>query len=367
MKKSRKRICIGLIVLIMAFIGAGFLCDKFVQALSLRTELDKALKEKNYKRANVIYKSMDKDVFFHNSLKIKNTETYIVKKNLDTLKKDFYDGKVLYTDAAESISYLDKFDFTDKKYISGIRSYIDNLNNDRKTILLSKELYKKGEYLNALDNLLEFKNSNKQLENKKKTLEGKIKNSFTNYTDKKIDEYLTKMDTKSALSILELNSKYLNKKYVTSKKDEISEFNGTVIQEKNRINNQNISSITNYLIIVDLEHQLTEIFYKKDNGWQLKKLFQSSTGIRGYDTPKGTFSIKDKGTWFFSEKYKEGAKYWVRFNNSYLFHSLPMDKKQNITDYTLGQAASHGCVRLRVSEAKWIFDNIPTYTKVIVK
>ena len=37
-----------------------------------------------------------------------------------------------------------------------------------------------------------------------------------------------------------------------------------------------------------------------------------------------------------------------------------------ITDGRLGINASHGCVRLNINNAKWIYDNIPRGTKVVV-
>ncbi|HAH78565.1 MAG TPA: L,D-transpeptidase, partial [Ruminococcaceae bacterium] len=33
----------------------------------------------------------------------------------------------------------------------------------------------------------------------------------------------------------------------------------------------------------------------------------------------------------------------------------------------LGEPASHGCIRLPVEDAKWIYDNIPEGTKVVIE
>ena len=56
--------------------------------------------------------------------------------------------------------------------------------------------------------------------------------------------------------------------------------------------------------------------------------------------------------------------YWSRFNGSYLFHSVAMDKDKNITDNILGKRRSSGCVRMSVDDAKWFFENIEAGTKV---
>ena len=42
------------------------------------------------------------------------------------------------------------------------------------------------------------------------------------------------------------------------------------------------------------------------------------------------------------------------------------DKGFNIKDDRLGVAISHGCIRLATSSAKWIYDNIPEGTPIII-
>jgi lipoprotein-anchoring transpeptidase ErfK/SrfK len=88
-------------------------------------------------------------------------------------------------------------------------------------------------------------------------------------------------------------------------------------------------------------------------------------------TPRGSFVIENRGPWFYNSKYKEGAKYWISFKNwgEYLFHSVTMDASQRIIPEEaekLGTKASHGCLRLSVEDAKWMFDHIRPGTKVHV-
>lgn len=118
---------------------------------------------------------------------------------------------------------------------------------------------------------------------------------------------------------------------------------------------------------VNLDSQRVYIYDAKN---QLVKEFVCSSGESGYDTPKGTYTIKERGYSFYSSKYKEGAYYWVQFMGNYLFHSVPFDKNQVIETaevQKLGQKASHGCVRLAIDDAKWIYDNIPRGTSVVIK
>lgn len=106
-------------------------------------------------------------------------------------------------------------------------------------------------------------------------------------------------------------------------------------------------------------------------GSAVEREMVASTGMKGKETPLGEFKIQNRGDWFFSDKYQEGAKWWASFKDwgVYLFHSLPMDKERNIIPEEaalLGQPASHGCVRLTVEDAKWIYDNMKQGTKVVI-
>ncbi len=89
-------------------------------------------------------------------------------------------------------------------------------------------------------------------------------------------------------------------------------------------------------------------------------------------TPEGTFYIqRERGLSFYNRQEGEGARYWVSWLNhgEYLFHSVPTDKKGNIIAdeaRMLGNKASHGCIRLSLADAKWVYDSIPYGTKVVI-
>ena len=52
-----------------------------------------------------------------------------------------------------------------------------------------------------------------------------------------------------------------------------------------------------------------------------------------------------------------------------LFHSVTYtrDKKPLGDEKNLGRKASHGCIRLTVDDAKWIYDNCPYGTTVVIQ
>lgn len=133
------------------------------------------------------------------------------------------------------------------------------------------------------------------------------------------------------------------------------------------INATNLSSSKSYLIYVNIADQTTEIFKGSRGNWKLAYRFISSTGKSSSPTPRGVYKVTGRGSWFFSQKYQQGGKYYVQFWGNYLFHSLPMDIDKNVVDPTLGTQASHGCVRLSVDDAKWLYDNIPNGATVFIK
>ena len=99
------------------------------------------------------------------------------------------------------------------------------------------------------------------------------------------------------------------------------------------------------------------------------KTFTCSTGKKGSDTPTGTFTVAERGQSFYNSSINEGAYYWTQFYGDYLFHSVPFNGSREMEPEEaakLGTPASHGCVRLAVADAKWIYDNIPKGTKVSI-
>jgi lipoprotein-anchoring transpeptidase ErfK/SrfK len=96
-----------------------------------------------------------------------------------------------------------------------------------------------------------------------------------------------------------------------------------------------------------------------------------SGGLPGLEneTPLGYFTIKDRGESFWSEKYEEGALYWVRIKGDFLFHSIPRDLEGNIIEEEykkLGIPASHGCIRMRDEDARWFYENVPEGAMVVI-
>ena len=125
------------------------------------------------------------------------------------------------------------------------------------------------------------------------------------------------------------------------------------------------SSSDNFRIDVDLSVQRVFVYYKDS----LVKTMICSGGTVEKPTPTGEFTTTQKGPVFFNPKYNQGAYYWIRFQNEYLFHSVPFDENREFIQEEidkLGTPASHGCIRLKLDEAKWMYDMLPLGIKVVI-
>lgn len=90
----------------------------------------------------------------------------------------------------------------------------------------------------------------------------------------------------------------------------------------------------------------------------------------GTATPVGTFSTGNKMRWG-SLIHNVYGQYCTRIYKDFLFHSVPYAKTNNKSLYPslynrLGTQASAGCVRLTTADAKWLYDNCPSGTTVVI-
>ena len=142
----------------------------------------------------------------------------------------------------------------------------------------------------------------------------------------------------------------------------------TQSQLESFVNSGNHTSKTDFLILTDISRQKTHVFIGAYQNWTLLKTLDCSTGLNVSPTTRGTFVIADRGSWFYSERLAAGAKHWMRFNGQYLFHSIPMDKNQNIIpgEDIVGVKRSSGCIRLMPDDAKWIYNTVPDGSAVVI-
>ena len=243
---------------------------------------------------------------------------------------------------SEAIEMLSKIPYSQLEYYNTAQDYIEKCKDSYKQSLFNEadKLSEEDYYTKAIDLL------------------SNVDESIVSSTDK---------DIQNKISSIEIaREEYLSSQYYI---DNAQPTSTSLLQNLNSetINTLNIESNTPYLIYVNLNEQKTYVYEGSSNNWTLEKDFPCSSGMESEATPKGVYTITGRGDWFYSDEYEQGGKYWVQFWGDYLFHSLPYDETQNtIVDYTLGVPASHGCIRLAVEDSKWLFENMPDDTKVII-
>ena len=120
-----------------------------------------------------------------------------------------------------------------------------------------------------------------------------------------------------------------------------------------------------FYIYVDVRNQITSVYGRDEYGEYTIPVRQMlcSTGKEGTDSDPGDWVLNGrKANWCYFPKWGGYARYWTRINGSIAFHSIiyrsVSTSDPKVSSYNmLGQKASHGCIRLTVADAKWIYDN----------
>lgn len=124
------------------------------------------------------------------------------------------------------------------------------------------------------------------------------------------------------------------------------------------------TSSTPYIILVDGRTHRVGIYQGSRGFWNCVKYWSCGDGKPSTPTVRGVFTVGNKGYYFDSGAYR--CFWWTQFYADYLFHSVLCWPNGAIADGRVGAGLSHGCVRLEVQNAKWIYDNIPRGTTVVV-
>lgn len=313
--------------------------------------------------------------------------------NSISFQKEYDDiGKATEANLLESLSTIplsrSKVNYSGNKVIFNIGSKQVNLINDNKLAVVNDNdkiteyyfsedfkvddgyiTFSKSQY-NLLVNNIECKDARRIRYGR--AIDRVDHKDFINiYSDADLNNYLTKVDVGSDVRIINtvLDGKF---KVLTPDGKE-----GFVDTRFLRISDDNLPPAlndfivdTDYVITISQDNQKMRVYKKDVDNYDIVKEFSVSTGMSSEHTPNGLFTVKqNRGPWFFSQKYNSGAKYFVEFRGNYLFHSIPFHEDQTV-DYIeankLGSKVSTGCIRLPVDDAKWIYDNMPADTLVII-
>lgn len=136
--------------------------------------------------------------------------------------------------------------------------------------------------------------------------------------------------------------------------------NGKQVKDVSKI----LGTKARYRVYVSLKDNMVTIYAKDGKkGYTIPvKAMVCSVGMPGHATRKGTYSLRPSGRWHVL-RYNSVGQYATRYSGPYMFHSVTYDRYGNhyslqTKEYKkLGKAASHGCIRLQVEDAKWIYEH----------
>lgn len=124
-----------------------------------------------------------------------------------------------------------------------------------------------------------------------------------------------------------------------------------------------------YLVAVNRQTQTVTV-YEKDEAGNYTVPHSSMICSSGDDTELGFFHTSNQYTWraLYGNVY---GQYATRIDGPILFHSVPYLKEDKSTleaeEFNkLGTPASLGCIRLQIKDCKWIYDNCPSGTPVVI-
>ena len=124
-----------------------------------------------------------------------------------------------------------------------------------------------------------------------------------------------------------------------------------------------------YFFEVDVANQVVKVwkYDRETEGYtDLDRDFLCATGTTTYPSPLGTFTLSGRKSahckfpnWGGGE-----ARWWTKITEEIAFHSVLYSDSGNdatlkVSSLTgLGKRGSHGCIRLTVADAKWIYDHV---------
>ena len=131
-----------------------------------------------------------------------------------------------------------------------------------------------------------------------------------------------------------------------------------------------------YFIEVDVNNQVVKVWKYNQETQEYSdfdRAFLCATGTKSNPSPLGTFTLTGRrARWCEFPKWGGGkAQYWTKINDDIAFHSVLYadnnDMSLKVNSLTgLGKRGSHGCIRLTVADAKWIYEHVEKGMQVLI-
>lgn len=124
-----------------------------------------------------------------------------------------------------------------------------------------------------------------------------------------------------------------------------------------------------YWLKINRQRGVVTAYKLKGKKWVPVRAMLTSVG-KGYLTPLGTFHLQEKYRWKLL-MLDSKAQFCSRITGGILFHSVCYNQwsksSQQWWEFNkLGHKASHGCCRLSCIDAKWVYDNVKSGSKVTI-
>ena len=124
------------------------------------------------------------------------------------------------------------------------------------------------------------------------------------------------------------------------------------------------SSPTPYLIYVNRGACRTYVYTGSQGNWILQREIVCSPGKPSTPTISGVHHVGSK-TYVFGHGYS--CYYATQISGDYLFHSILYRQGTfAVMDGTLGRQVSHGCVRMALENAQYIYNTVPAGSTIVI-
>lgn len=121
--------------------------------------------------------------------------------------------------------------------------------------------------------------------------------------------------------------------------------------------------VAEYMLKISITDQRVYVYKWTGSGYTERvHTFICSTGTKENPTILGTYQASGRnGEWYYFKEFKVYAQYAFVIEGGYFFHSVLFKEKGGKPTAgsvrNLGKRASHGCIRLQVEDARWIYEN----------
>ncbi len=127
-------------------------------------------------------------------------------------------------------------------------------------------------------------------------------------------------------------------------------------------------------LVVDVKNQVVTVYSRDANGdyTVVVREMICSTGTTKNPSDLGDHVLNGrKARWCYFPTWKDYAQYWTQITSAIAFHSVIYSRVDTMalslkSYYRLGSRASHGCIRLQVADAKWVYENVGKGTVVTI-